>query len=308
MRILIAGSTGLVGTSLTKLFCTKNVVVIPCNRKIVDLTNREDTFKFIAEMKPDAIIDAAAKVGGIGANNLYPVEFLSQNIQIQTNLLDAAHANKVAKLIFLGSSCIYPRDTPQPITESSLLTSRLENTNKAYAIAKIAGVELVNSYRAEYGYDWCSVMPTNLYGFNDNYDQNDGHVIPSLVSKFVAASLNGDSLVNLWGDGTPLREFLHADDLAEAIWMLITNSTRYELMNIGSGEEISINELASLIKTQSGFKGEIRWDKSQPNGTPRKLLDSSKIRALGWKPRIDLEHGLSEIIRDFAIISRIGEQ
>jgi GDP-L-fucose synthase len=258
----------------------------------VDLTNRENTFKFISETKPDAIIDAAAKVGGIGANNLYPVEFLSQNIQIQTNLLDAAHANEVAKFIFLGSSCIYPRDTPQPITESSLLTSGLENTNKAYAIAKIAGVELVNSYRSEYGYDWCSVMPTNLYGFNDNYDQNYGHVIPSLVSKFVAASLNGDSFVTLWGDGTPLREFLHADDLAEAIWMLITNLTKYELLNIGSGEEISISGLANLIKTQSGFKGEIRWDNSQPNGTPRKLLDSSKIKALGWKPRIELEHGL----------------
>jgi GDP-L-fucose synthase len=299
MRILVAGSTGLAGSAIAKFLNSLNIEVIECSTKIVNLLKREDTFEFISAVKPDAIIDAAAKVGGIGANKSSPVEFLSQNLQIQTNLMDAAHAANVDRFVFLGSSCIYPKFADQPIAEASLLSGYLEETNKSYSIAKIAGIQLIDSYREEYGHNWVSVMPTNLYGPGDNFDIESGHVLPVLVNRFVSAKNMGDRTVTLWGDGSPLREFLHVDDLAEAIWLILENYNEFGPINIGSGEEVTIAKLAENISRISGFDGEIRWDASKPNGTPRKLLNSTKIAKLGWVPKISLENGLKRTIHEY---------
>ena len=296
MTILVAGGSGLVGSAIVRELKGLNKDVIGISSKDVDLLDRNKTFEFINNLKPAAIIDSAAKVGGIGGNNSYPVEFLSQNLQIQSNLMDAAHAAKVSKFVFLGSSCIYPRDCAQPIKEEYLLTGALEQTNSAYAVAKIAGIELIKSYRKEYGYKWVSVMPTNMYGPNDNFDLENGHVLPVLIRKFVEAKRSGSGNVTLWGSGSPLREFLHVDDLAKAVVLCMDNYDDSKQINIGSGQEVSIKDLASKISNAVGFKGEIIWDSSKPDGTMRKVLDSSKISNLGWKPLISLDQGIASTV------------
>lgn len=296
MTILVAGGSGLVGAAIVKELKQLNKDVIGISSKDVDLLDRDKTFEFIKNLKPTAIIDSAAKVGGIGGNNSYPVEFLSQNLQIQSNLMDAAHAAKVSKFIFLGSSCIYPRDCAQPIKEEYLLTGALEQTNSAYAVAKIAGIELIKSYRKEYGYKWISVMPTNMYGPNDNFDLENGHVLPVLIRKFIEAKRSGSGKVILWGSGLPLREFLHVDDLAKAVVLCMDKYDDSKQINIGSGQEVSIKDLAGKISKAVGFNGEISWDSSRPDGTMRKVLDSSKIANLGWKPIISLDQGIASTV------------
>ena len=296
MTILVAGGSGLVGSAIVRELKRLNQVVVGISSKDVDLLDRDKTFEFITNLKPTAIIDCAAKVGGIGGNNSYPVEFLSQNLQIQSNLMDAAHAAKVSKFVFLGSSCIYPRDCAQPIKEEYLLTGALEQTNSAYAVAKIAGIELIKSYRKEYGYKWISVMPTNMYGPNDNFDLENGHVLPVLIRKFIEAKRSGSGKVILWGSGSPLREFLHVDDLAKAVLLCMDKYDDSKQINVGSGQEVSIKDLADKISKAVGFNGEISWDSSKPDGTMRKVLDSSKIANLGWKPLISLDQGIASTV------------
>jgi GDP-L-fucose synthase len=296
MTILVAGGSGLVGSAIVRELKRLNQEVTGISSKEVDLLDRSKTFEFINNLKPTAIVDSAAKVGGIGGNNSYPVEFLSQNLQIQSNLMDAAYAAKVSKFVFLGSSCIYPRDCAQPIKEEYLLTGELEHTNSAYAVAKIAGIELIKSYRKEYGYKWISVMPTNMYGPNDNFDLENGHVLPVLIRKFIEAKLSGSGKVTLWGSGSPLRDFLHVDDLAKAVVLCMDKYDDSKQINIGSGQELSIKDLADKISKAVGFSGEIIWDSSKPDGTMRKVLDSSKIANLGWKPLIPLDQGIASTV------------
>ena len=296
MTILVAGGSGLVGSAIVRELKRLNQNVIGISSKDVDLLDRDKTFTFIHNLKPTAIIDAAAKVGGIGGNNTYPAEFLTQNLQIQSNLMDAAHAANVSKFVFLGSSCIYPKDCAQPIKEEYLLTGALEQTNSAYAVAKIAGIELIKSYRKEYGYKWISVMPTNMYGPNDNFDLENGHVLPVLIRKFIDAKRSSASEVRLWGSGAPLREFLHVDDLAKAVVLCMDKYDDSKQINIGSGQEVSIADLADKISKAVGFSGEIIWDSSKPDGTMRKVLDSSNITNLGWKPLISLDQGIASTV------------
>jgi len=292
MRILVAGSSGLVGSAVVRALSKTSHQVVAVNSKVVDLTDRAATFEYLAESKPDAVIDAAAMVGGIGANNAKPVEFLSRNVQIQTNLMDAAHKAEVDRFVFLGSSCIYPREAPQPIVEESLLTGPLESTNSAYAIAKIAGIELIRSYRREYKHRWISLMPTNLYGAGDNFDLASSHVLPALVRKFHEATANGSSEVVIWGTGSPRREFLHVDDLAQAVLISLERYDDDRILNVGTGVDVTIKELAAIIGSVTGFQGEIVWDSSKPDGTPRKVLDVSRILKLGWSPKISLRDGI----------------
>jgi GDP-L-fucose synthase len=296
MAILVAGGSGLVGSAIVRELKRLNQDVVGISSKDVDLLDRDKTFEFIKNLKPTVIIDSAAKVGGIGANHSYPVEFLSQNLQIQSNLMDAAHAAKVSKFVFLGSGCIYPRDCAQPIKEEYLLTGELEQTNSAYAVAKIAGIELIKSYRKEYGHKWISVMPTNMYGPNDNFDLENGHVLPVLIRKFTEAKRSGSGKVTLWGSGAPLREFLHVDDLAKAVILCMDQYDHSQQINVGSGHEVSIKELATNIAKAVGFSGEIIWDSDKPDGTMRKVLDSSKITKLGWKPLISLDQGIASTV------------
>ena len=295
MSVLVAGGTGLVGSAIVRELTARGVDVISVNSKVVDLLDRKATFDFVADHKPQTIIDAAARVGGIGANNTYPVDFLSKNLQIQTNLMDAAHAVKTPEFLFLGSSCIYPRDCAQPIKEEYLLTGPLELTNSAYAVAKIAGIELIKSYRKQYGYKWISSMPTNLYGPNDNFDLENSHVFPALIRKFSEAAKSGNP-VQLWGTGSPKREFLHVDDLANAVVVLLEKYNENEHINVGTGEDVTIKELATIIAATTGFTGEIQWDSSKPDGTPRKVMDVSRMKALGWKPAISLEQGIAQTV------------
>ncbi len=262
-------------------------------RAELDLLDRQAVFGFLASEKPDAVIIAAAKVGGIGANKTYPVEFLSENLQIETNLIDGAHAANIEKLLFLGSSCIYPKFAPQPIKEEYLLTGELEKSNEAYAISKIAGLKLVESYRKEYGRRWISAMPTNVYGPGDNYDLDNSHVLPALIRRFHDAKKQGLETVTLWGSGTPKRELIYSDDLASAIVYLLENYDDDVAINVGTGKDISISELASTIQEVVGFEGVISWDKSKPDGTPRKLLDIQRISDLGWSPKVSLKEGIS---------------
>ena len=297
MTILVAGASGLAGSAIIRELTRVNKKVIGISSKDVNLLDRTKTFSYIKDLKPTVLIDAAAKVGGVGGNNAYPVEFLSQNLQIQSNLMDAAHEAKVEKFVFLGSSCIYPRNCAQPIKEDYLLTGELEQTNSAYAIAKIAGIELIKSYRKEYGYSWISVMPTNLYGPNDNFDLENSHVLPALIRKFVEAKRNNSSEVVLWGSGNPLREFLHVDDLAKAVLVCLEKYDDSQQINIGSGDEISIKDLGQKIANLTGFTGKVVWDSNQPDGTPRKVLDSTKINKLGWKPAITLDKGIESTVK-----------
>jgi GDP-L-fucose synthase len=296
MTILVAGATGLAGSAIVRELKRVNKKVIGISSKDVNLLDRAKTFSYIKDLKPNLIIDAAAKVGGVGGNNAYPVEFLSQNLQIQSNLMDSAHEAKVEKFVFLGSSCIYPRNCAQPIKEDYLLTGELEQTNSAYAIAKIAGIELIKSYRKEYGYSWISVMPTNLYGPNDNFDLENSHVLPALIRKFVEAKRNNSSEVVLWGSGNPLREFLHVDDLAKAVLVCLEKYDDSQQINIGSGDEISIKDLGQKIANLTGFTGKVVWDSNRPDGTPRKVLDSTKINKLGWKAAISLDQGIAATV------------
>ena len=296
MTILVAGGSGLVGSAVVRTLRQANRNVIGISSNDVNLLDREKTFSFIQDLKPIAIIDAAAKVGGIGGNNAYPVEFLSQNLQIQTNLMDAAHNANVDKLVFLGSSCIYPKESPQPIKEEYLLTGELEQTNSAYAIAKISGIELIRSYRKEFGHKWISLMPTNLYGPNDNFDLENGHVLPALIRKFVEAQRSESREVTAWGTGTPLREFLYVEDLARAVILCLDRYDDAQHINVGTAEEISIKHLAEKIASKVGFKGKILWDNNRPDGTLRKVLDNQKILNLGWKPMISLDEGLTKTI------------
>ena len=296
MKILVAGGTGLAGSAIIRELERVNKKVIGISSKDINLLDRAKTFSYIKDLGPAVIIDAAAKVGGVGSNNAYPVEFLTQNLQIQSNLMDAAHEAKVEKFLFLGSSCIYPRNCAQPIKEDYLLTGELEQTNSAYAVAKIAGIELIKSYRKEYGHSWISVMPTNLYGPNDNFDLENSHVLPALIRKFVEAKRNNSTEVVLWGSGTPLREFLHVDDLAKAILVCLEKYDDSQQINIGSGDEISIKDLAFKIANLTGFTGSIVWDANRPDGTPRKVLDSTKINNLGWKPSISLDQGIAATV------------
>jgi len=296
MAVLIAGATGLAGSAIARAFKARGEQVIPVNRSIVDLMDLAATRKFLKSNKPSLVIDAAAKVGGIGANNSKPVEFLSDNLRIQNNLMQAAFEVEVENFVFLGSSCIYPRDCAQPIKEEYLMTGPLEQTNSAYAIAKIAGIEMVNSYRKEYGHRWISLMPTNLYGPGDNFNLQDSHVLPALVRKFVEAEAASQPSVTLWGTGSPLREFLHVDDLASAVMLASEKYDESQHLNVGTGHDLSIKDLSLLIAKSAGFKGEILWDTSKPDGTPRKVLDVSRISALGWQPTITLPEGIKKTI------------
>ena len=299
MTIVIAGSTGLVGSAITRALVGRGQSVIGINRKVVDLLDRKATFEFISAAKPDLVIDAAAIVGGIGANNNFPVDFLSKNIQIQSNLMDAAHAANVERFVFLGSSCIYPRDCAQPIKEEYLMTGPLEQTNSAYAVAKIAGIELIRSYRKQFNRRWISLMPTNMYGPNDNFDLESSHVLPALINRFVTATKNGDRVVTLWGTGSPKREFLHVDDLATATLLAVEKYDDGAHLNVGTGEDLPIADLASMISRLSGFSGKIEWDSSKPDGTPRKVLEVTKMKNLGWAPAISLEAGIASTVEWF---------
>jgi GDP-L-fucose synthase len=307
MSVLIAGVSGLAGSAIARAFIAQGEDVIGVNRAVVDLMDLEATRKFLKAKTPSLVIDAAAKVGGIGANSSKPVEFLSDNLRIQSNLMQASFEANVEKFVFLGSSCIYPRDCAQPIKEEYLMTGPLEETNSAYAIAKIAGIEMVNSYRKEHGLRWISLMPTNLYGPYDNFNLQDSHVLPALIRKFVEAQAAGLSEVTLWGSGSPLREFLYVDDLASAVLVASEKYDQSVHLNVGTGNDISIKELATLIATLAGFKGEISWDLSKPDGTPRKVLDVSRINSLGWKPTIRLEEGIQGTIKWFKTAVEKGE-
>jgi len=293
MRIYVAGINGMVGSAITIEAKAQAHEVIGKSSMELDLTDRRAVFNELQEVRPDSLIIAAAKVGGIGANSSLPVDFLSINLQIQTNLLDAAHTAQINKVLFLGSSCIYPKLAHQPIIESSLLTGALEPTNEQYAIAKIAGLKLVEAYRRQFGHHWINAMPSNLYGPRDNFNLESAHVLPTLIHRFHNAKVNGDNKVEVWGDGTPLREFLYVDDLAKACLMLLNNYDDSSAINIGSGQEISIGNLVELVSKVIGFSGEIKFNTDRPNGTPRKLLDSSRIADLGWKPQVSLEDGIA---------------
>jgi GDP-L-fucose synthase len=297
MTILVAGATGLVGSAIVREIERIGKEVKGISSKDVDLLDRRSTFAYIKDLNPSVIIDAAARVGGIGANNSHPVDFLTQNIQIQSNLMDAAHEANVKNFVFLGSSCIYPRDCAQPIKEEYIMTGALEQTNSAYAIAKIAGLELIKSYRKQYRHTWISVMPTNLYGPNDNFDLENSHVFPALIRKFIEGKRKNAQSVTLWGSGSPKREFLHVDDLAKAILICLEKYDSDQHINVGTGEDIEIKELANKIANLAGFTGEIVWDKAKPDGTPRKVLDVSKITNLGWKPSISLDSGIAQTVQ-----------
>lgn len=297
MTIVVAGASGLAGSAIVRAYEKTGAQVIGVTRKVCDLLDRDATFDFIKKAKPSLIVDAAAKVGGIGANNTFPVEFLADNLRIQNNLMEAAHAADVPKFIFLGSSCIYPRDCAQPIKEEYLLTGPLEQTNSAYAVAKIAGIELIKSFRKEYGRKWISLMPTNLYGPNDNFELQASHVLPAFIRRFVEAKAENRAIETLWGTGSPKREFLHVDDLASAVLHLGENYDSSDHLNIGTGEDLTIKELAESVAELAGFTGKIEWDSSKPDGTPRKVLDVSKVESLGWQPRISLRDGIDSTIK-----------
>ncbi|MDA8580307.1 GDP-L-fucose synthase [Pontimonas sp.] len=293
--IYIAGHRGLAGSAIWRHFEKAGYTnLVGLRSKELDLTDRQATMTRIQEISPDVVIDAAAKVGGIHANDTYPADFLSQNLQIQVNLMDAAHAAGVDRLLFLGSSCIYPKFAPQPIPESALLTGALEKTNDAYGIAKIAGILQVQAMRRQHGHRWISAMPTNLYGPNDNYHPENSHVLAALIRKFHEAKTDGAATVTIWGSGTPLREFLHVDDLASAAEFLLLNYDDPQTINIGSCHEVSIQELARTIAEVLGFDGDLVNDETKPDGTPRKMLDSSRLHSLGWAPKWSLREGIAD--------------
>jgi len=292
VTVYVAGHRGMVGSAVWRaLEAQGGVDLVGRASTELDLRDRDATFDFVADTRPDTVVIAAAKVGGILANSTQPVQFLSDNVRIQTNLLDACHAADVERVLFLGSSCIYPRLAPQPIREDSLLTGPLEPTNEAYAIAKIAGVLHVQGYRHQYGRRWVSAMPTNLYGPGDNFDLDSSHVLPAMIAKYHHAAVKGTG-VTLWGSGSPRREFLHVDDVASAVLTILERYDEDPPLNVGTGEDLTIRELAQKVATVVGFEGDTEWDSSKPDGTPRKLLDVSRLMALGWVPSIGLDDGL----------------
>lgn len=299
MRVYIAGINGMVGSAIALEANAQGHSVLGKSSTAIDFRDRNAVFLELQNTRPDALIIAAAKVGGIGANLAEPVDFLSINLQIQTNLLDAAHASKIEKVIFLGSSCVYPKYTLQPIPESALLSGALDESIESYGIAKIAGLRLIQSYRLQYGWDWTSAILTNLYGPNDNFDSEGANVLPGLMDRIHQAKVHTTESVEIWGDGTPLREFLFVGDLACAIMLLINSDNLPSLINIGSNQEISIGELALLLAKTIQFKGKIVFNTARPNGTPRKLLDSSKISQLGWEPQVTLEDGILQTYKWF---------
>lgn len=294
MKLYIAGIHGMVGSAVAEHAISLGHEVVGKSSTDLNLCNRDLVFEELISEKPDWLVIAAAKVGGIGANSNYPVNFLSENLQIQTNLIDASHVGGVERVLFLGSSCVYPKFSEQPISENSLLTGPLEATNEPYAVAKIAGLKLIEAYRKQYGHSWISAMPTSLYGERDNFDLNSAHVLPTLINKFHSAKINGEKTVSVWGDGSPLREFMHVRDLAEVVMLLLREYNDSVAINIGSGQEISILGLANLIAEIVGFEGELIFDASKPNGTPRKRLDNSLLAKLNWAPRLSLEQGITE--------------
>jgi GDP-L-fucose synthase len=299
-RIYVAGHHGLVGSAIWRELQRQGFKnLIGRTRSEVNLLDAAAVQNFFAEAKPEFVFIAAAKAGGIHANDTQPAEFLFQNLQIQNNLIHAAKLADARKVLFLGSSCIYPKLAPQPLKEEYLLTGPLEPTNQWYAVAKIAGIKLCQAYRKQYGCDFISAMPTNMYGPNDNYDLQTSHVLPALIRKFHDAKTNSAATVTCWGTGAPLREFLYADDLARACVFLMQNYSEEEFVNVGSGSEITIRELSELVKRIVGFSGEIVWDKSKPDGTPRKLMDSSRLFTLGCKPQVNLETGIRLAYEDF---------
>ena len=292
-KVWVAGHRGMVGSAVCRQLKNEDCNIIKVGRDEVNLVNQAEVNDWMNAVKPDAIVLAAAKVGGIQANNNFPVDFLYENLMIEANIIHAAHLNNVERLLFLGSSCIYPRLADQPIKENSLLSGALEPTNEWYAIAKITGIKLIQAYRKQYGYDWISAMPTNLYGPGDNYDLNSSHVLPALLRKFHEAKISKSSEVTVWGSGKPLREFMHCDDLANALLFLLKNYTNYEHINVGSGDELSIRELVDVIVKVVGYDAKIVWDESKPDGTPRKLMDTSNLHNLGWRDHRSLFDGIS---------------
>ena len=304
-RVYVAGHRGMVGGAVVRRLASEGCDIVTAGRDRVDLKRQAEVEAFFKAEKPDAVVMAAAKVGGILANDTYPADFLYDNLMIEANIVQAAHEAGVGKFLFLGSSCIYPKFAPQPIEESALLTGPLEPTNEWYAIAKIAGIKLAQSYRRQHGRDYISAMPTNLYGPGDNFDLKSSHVLPALIRKAHEAKLRGDREIVVWGTGTPRREFLYVDDCADALVFLLKAYSEYEHINVGSGEDISILELTRLVCEVVGFAGEIVHDLSKPDGTPRKLMSAAKIRALGWEPRVQLRDGIAATYRSY--LATIGD-
>lgn len=299
-KIYIAGHRGMVGSAMHRKLLAEgfNNIIVKTSAEL-DLTNQQAVADFFAQEKPDYVFLAAAKVGGIVANNTYRADFLYLNLMIESNIIHQAHVNKIKKLMFFGSSCIYPKLAPQPLKEDYLLTGELEYTNEPYAIAKIAGIKLCESYRDQYGCNFISVMPTNLYGYGDNYHPNHSHVLPALIRRLHEARENNSPFIEAWGTGSPLREFLFVDDLADACFLLMQNYNEKQFVNVGCGEDISIKDLIEVIKKVVGYEGEIRFDTSKPDGTPRKLMDATKLRKMGWQPKISLEEGITLAYKDF---------
>lgn len=298
-RIFVAGHRGMVGSAVCRRLQSEDCEIVTAGREQVDLREQASVRAFMADARPQAIVLAAAKVGGIVANDSYPADFLYDNLVIETNVIEAAFRADVEKLLFLGSSCIYPKFAPQPITESALLTGALEPTNEWYAVAKIAGLKLCEAYRKQHGVDYISAMPTNLYGPGDNFDLASSHVLPALIRKAHEAKERGDSRMVVWGTGSPRREFLHADDCADALVFLLKEYSGAEHVNVGSGEDITIEDLARLVMEVVGFEGKLEFDTSKPDGTPRKLMSGDKLKALGWAPSIELGKGVADVYRAF---------
>jgi GDP-L-fucose synthase len=300
-KIYIAGHKGMVGSGLERKLRSEGYDNIVTRTSVeLDLRNQQAVNNFFKNEKPDYVILAAAKVGGIHANNTYRAEFIYDNLMIEANIIHSAYLNKVTKLLFLGSSCIYPRMAPQPLKEESLLSGYLETTNQPYAIAKIAGIELCDSYRAQYGCNFISAMPTNLYGTNDNYHPENSHVLPALIRRIFLAKKNNEPTVTIWGTGTPRREFLHVDDLADACYFLLLNYNEQGLVNIGCGIDVSIKDLAELITAEVGYEGQLVFDTTKPDGNPKKLIDSSKINNLGWTYKINLFDGIKKTVLEYS--------
>jgi GDP-L-fucose synthase len=298
-RIWVAGHRGMVGSALVRRLSAEGLTVVTTGENRIDMTRQAEVANFMASQRPDVVIIAAARVGGIAANAARPVDFLHDNLMIEANIMRAAADAGVAKLMFLGSSCIYPRLAPQPMAEDALLTGPLEETNQWYAVAKIAGIKLAQAYRQQYGLDFISAMPTNLYGPGDNYDLESSHVIPALIRKAVEARDTGAATMTVWGSGTPLREFMHVDDLADALVFLLRHYSESDHINVGTGQEVTIAEVAQVIADTVGFTGKLVFDTSRPDGTPRKLMDSSRLLACGWAPKIGLENGLADAWQHF---------
>ncbi|MEO8066274.1 MAG: GDP-L-fucose synthase [Flavobacteriales bacterium] len=299
-KIYVAGHRGMVGSAIVRRLQKDGFNnIVTRTSKELDLKEQSAVRQFFSNEKPDVVVLAAAKVGGIHANNVYRAQFLFENLMIQNNVIDSAYNNGVKKLLFLGSSCIYPKLAPQPLKEESLLTGLLEQTNEPYAIAKIAGIKMAESYRRQYGVNYISAMPTNLYGPNDNYDLNNSHVLPALIRKFHTAKVTGEPAVEVWGTGSPMREFLHVDDLADACFFLLQNYDEEMFVNIGTGVDLTIKELAEMIKEIVGYSGELKWNTEKPDGTPRKLMDVSRLHNLGWKHRIGLREGITSVYAEF---------